>query len=123
MFKLRATAIILPIVTVLAVGGAYFAGHYVGRYDADKRNLAAMKLVSADQSAKELRVLVAISDLIQQSKISEATRVLDLFASLQVPIVSDCLSKQDCASWIAPTVELRDTLQRQVTERSSEQTR
>jgi hypothetical protein len=51
---MRATSIILAILVPASVGGAFFAGHYIGNHDTQKRNTVAMKHFQADQSASNL---------------------------------------------------------------------
>ena len=116
---MRVPSIILPIVVAFAIGGAFFAGRYIGGYDADKRHVIAMKTEYAAQSADKLRILSATTELLRASKVAEAIRLADQFASLQVPTITECLSSASCASWIAPTAESRETLIRRVAEHGS----
>ena len=102
-----------------AIGDAFFAGHYIGGYDANKHHVIAMKTEYAAQSAGKLRILSATAELLRASKVAEASRLADQFASLQVATITECFSSARCASWVAPTAESRETLIRQVAEHGS----
>ena len=115
---MRVPSIYLFVVTIFAIGAAYFAGRYVGTHDADKRNAAAMKISYADQSANQLRLMSAAGDMLRASKVSEASRLLDQAASLMAPAVVECLRSENCALWIAPTEEAKETLLRYAADHS-----
>jgi hypothetical protein len=104
--------LILPLLVLLAICGSFFAGHYIGRYDAEKHHSAAMKFVQAAESAGKLRVFASVASLLRESKYDQAIRVLELSAELQVAATLECLSSANCAWLVAPTAESRETLQR-----------
>ena len=110
----RVPSFILPLVTALAVCGAYFSGHYVGNYDASKRYAVGSDLAYAANCAHELRLLSAAEDLLRSSKYSEAIELLHQTARFKVEAVTKCLGAESCANLVAPTKESRDALLRAV---------
>jgi len=110
----RIPSLILPVVVLSAICGSFLAGHYIGRYDAEKHHSAAMKLLQAVESANNLRVFASTASFLRESKYDQAVRVLDQFAELQVPATVECLGSANCAWLVAPTAESREALQRLV---------
>jgi len=111
---MRITSIVIPVLVASSVCGAFFAGRYIGEYDAEKRHSLSAKTEPAFYASGTLQIVGAAIDLLHDSKSSEATRVLERYAKLQVPVVAECLNSPECSPWVAPTTESRATLQRYV---------
>ena len=107
---MKAASIFLPVVVVTAVIGAYLAGQYVGRSDAERRFALVGKLLASSQSSDSLFIAGTIADLLKESKPSEALRVTEQFAGLQASALQECLSQASCSWWAAATEEHRTRL-------------
>ena len=109
---MRATSVILPVLVVAAVGGAFLAGNYIGSYDAQKRASASAHTAVAQQSARDLLILGKVADLLHESNSLEALQVLEQFARLQVPAVTECLGSRECEWWLPRAKEAQEALRR-----------
>ena len=120
-FSIRLPRILLPLVVLVALCCSFFAGHYIGRYDAESHQAAAFRIAQAAESANSLKLFGSAAVLMRQSKYDQATRLLEQLASLQVPETNKCLSSKQCSWLAAPTPEAREALQRLVSEYGVEQ--
>ena len=111
---MKALNLILPIAAAVSVTGAYFAGHYVGSYDAQKMHVRANGLQDSSERADRLYFAGKIADLLRDSKSVDALRVLEQFARIDAPAVDKCMKASDCSWWIAATQERRTALDRYV---------
>ena len=111
---MRFTSIVIPVLVASSICGAYFAGRYIGEYDAEKLHSSSAKTEPAFCASGTLQIVGAAIDFLHDSKSPEATRVLEQYAKLQVPAVAECLKSPECSPWVAPTSDSRATLQRYV---------
>jgi hypothetical protein len=109
---MRATSVLLPVLVVAAVGGAFFAGNYIGSYDAQKRASASAHILVAQQNAHDLFILGKVADLLHESKPTEALQLLEQFARLKVPAVTECLGSRECEWWLPQAKETQEALRR-----------
>ncbi|SHM54009.1 hypothetical protein [Rhizobacter sp. OV335] len=105
------TAVAFPAAGAIFIGGAFFAGHYIGRHDAEQRQALATAWEQGADAAEKLRVAESALALLRESKSADAARVLDQYAQRQVQPVSTCFKSPDCATWMAMTAEARTMLQ------------
>ena len=96
------------------MGGAFFAGNYIGSYDAQKRASASAHTAVAQQNARDLLIFGKVVDLLHESKSPEALQVLEQFARLQVPAVAECLGSRECEWWLPQAKETQEALRRYV---------
>ena len=111
---MKALNLILPIAVAVSVAGAYFAGRYVGDYDAQKMHARAGGLQVSSERADRLYIAGRVADLLKDSKSLDALRVLEQFARLDAPAVDECMKASDCSWWIAASEERRIALERYV---------
>jgi hypothetical protein len=111
---MKALNLILPFSVAIAVSGAFFAGRYIGEYDAEKLHAGSLQLQLATESADRLYIVGAVADLLKNSKSAEALRALEQYAKVQAPAVQECLKAADCSCWVAASEEHRAALKRYV---------
>jgi len=90
---------------------AYFAGVYVGSYDAKKLYGSVLEQSHAEESGERLWMMHKAAVLLREKRPEEALRVLDQFSDIYVVSVSKCLDAPECASRLGSTqrqMELRD---------------
>ncbi len=111
---MRVASIVLPVLVLSAIGGAFFAGRYIGQYDTEQRYSLVIKMERAADNADKLRIAGAAADMLRNSNPAGAARVLDQYAQVHASSVASCLRLSSCAAWVAPTSESQATLQRYV---------
>jgi hypothetical protein len=111
---MKALNFVLPVAVAASIAGAFFAGRYVGGYDAERRHVRSQELQHASESADRLYVVGATADLLKDSKPSEAIRTLEQYAQVQAPRVEQCLKSPACSWWLAASEEHRVALRRYV---------
>jgi hypothetical protein len=111
---MKALNFVLPVAVAASISGAFFAGRYVGSYDAEKLHVRSDDLQHASESAERLYVAGVTADLLKDSKPSEALHTLEQYAQVQVPRVELCLKSPACSWWLAASEEHRVALRRYV---------
>jgi len=97
---MRFTTIALPTLVIVAVIGAFEAGHYIGKADAERKAEAAAKLLGADSSAQVFMLASFVHKFISAGDIAQADVVAIRFAALQVPALAECALSKSCTAWI-----------------------
>jgi len=111
---MKALNFVLPVAVAASIAGAFFAGRYVGGYDAEKLRVRSEDLQYASESAERLYVVGVTADLLKDAKPSEALHMLEQYAQVQVPRVEQCLQSPACSWWLASSEEHRVALRRYV---------
>ena len=111
---MKALNLVLPLVVAASIAGAFFAGRYVGSYDAQQVHARATGLTVASESADRLYIAGGLADLLKNSKSLDALRVVEQYARVQAPTVGECLNTPGCSGWIASSEERRTALKRYV---------
>lgn len=111
---MKALTLILPFTVAAAIAGAFFAGRYVGSYDAEKLHARSLQFQAAFESADRLYIVGFVADLLKSSKSDEALRALEQYAQIQAPAVQACLKAPGCSWWVAGSEERRTVLERYV---------
>ena len=86
----------IPVLMVLSVAGAFFAGRYVGSSDTEKKFSTLGAELSNQQSVETLFILNSVIARLRESKVEEASTLLARYAQLQVPGVIACSKSPMC---------------------------
>ena len=86
----------IPVLLVLSVVGAFFAGRYVGSFDTEKKFSTLGAELSNQQSVETLFMLNSVSARLRESKVEEANTLLTRYAQLQVPGAIACSKSPMC---------------------------
>ena len=97
--SMNVTSLVLYVSVAAALAGAYIAGRYVGTSDAERIYAQVAHVQSASNSSNTLYFAGSVAELIQADKSAEALRVVEFYARLQAPAVSECLAEASCAFW------------------------
>ena len=104
---MKLATVILCTIVLVAVGGAFLSGRYVGAFDAERRFREASTEIYAADSAQKLYVVGAAAELIRNSQTAEGLRILEQYAQLQAKSVAGCLNSVACTEHFAGTEEYR----------------
>ena len=107
---MKPATVILPLTVGLAIVGAFFAGRYVGAYDAGKLHARGAQLQFASERADRLHFSGAIAGLLRESKTAEALRVVEQQARVDAPAVQECLQASGCKRWVSASEERSEVL-------------
>ena len=104
---LRANAprFLLPLLIVFVAASCYFAGHYIGTFDAKKLNKRTMQFTRIVASADELKLYGMLLEEVKEGHIDAVTRLLEVKARLASPSATECMRDELCAHLAAPTPE------------------
>ena len=102
---MKIPSLVLYTSIATAIVGAFFAGQYMGRIDAEKLYARVVRVQTGAESTDSLYIAGAVADLLRDAKPSEALRVVEQYAQLRAPSVADCIAAPDCAWWAASSVE------------------
>ena len=108
---MRIRNLLLPLTVMIAVGGAFTAGHYIARYDAEKAARSAVGLIQAEHAAETFKLANSARLALQASKPEEAAQILARWAALKAPSLIDCSAKTDCAAWVGAQMPSRAQLE------------
>lgn len=97
---MRITTIVIPVVVVAAVVGAFAAGHYIGKFDAERTFQGAIRQIGADNSAQIFMLTSRMHQSIASGDFAQADAVAVRFAALQVPTLAECSLSKSCISWV-----------------------
>jgi hypothetical protein len=97
---MRLTTIALPVVVLAAVGGSFAAGHYIGKYDAERSAMAAVRQIGADNSAQIFGVTSSIHRSLASGDVAKADAIAVRFAALQVSGLAECSLSKVCVGWV-----------------------
>jgi hypothetical protein len=96
---MRIQALVIPALIVLSVVGSFFAGRFVGSYDAEKKLSTLPAELSGQQSVATLFVLNNAIQRLQESRAEEAERILEQYAQVQIPGVIACSKSAMCTAF------------------------
>ena len=97
---MRITNIMLPLAVCLAIVGAYAAGHYIGKLDAQGESAVAISNLEASRSAEAFMIASSARQALRNSQPAQAELVLVRYAALQAPALLECSSLPGCAVWV-----------------------
>jgi hypothetical protein len=97
---MRITTVVLPIVVTAAVLGAFVAGRFIGKNDAQLSAMVATGHISALQSASGFEFATRARQALANSDPKLAEIILVRYAALQVPVLSECTRSAPCAAWV-----------------------
>ena len=86
----------IPVLLILSVAGAFFAGRYVGSSDMEKKFSTLGTELSNRQSVETLFMLNSVIARLRESKVEEASMLLTRYAQLQVPGAIACSKSPTC---------------------------
>lgn len=97
---MRIQNLLLTITVLIAVGGAFAAGHYIARHDAQKSSRSAVALIQAEHAAETFKLANNARMALQASKPEQATELLTTWAALKAPALIECSAKPECTAWV-----------------------
>jgi len=100
--KPRLISVALYVVVLVAVGGAYVAGRYIGRQEAGDAAAEAIQNFDATRAAEAFVLANRVHEALRNSNSDQAGAVLTRFAAIKVPTLRECLKSQSCVGWVGP---------------------
>ena len=110
MLKIKLPGFVLPVLFAVSIAAAFYAGDYVAKSDASKREAERAHSVDAATSADQLKLYASLLAHIRSGQADSAIRVLEFQAHAQTKGAAECLASQICATLAAPTPEKRSQL-------------
>lgn len=107
---MRIQNLLLPLTVLIAVGGAFAAGHYIAGHDAEKASRSAAALIQAEHAAETFKLVSSARLALQTSKPEQATQLLTSWAALQAPALIECSATPECAAWVGAQMPSRTQL-------------
>lgn len=104
--------ILIPVLVVLSVVGAFGAGRYVGSSEAEGKYLTVSEELTNRQNVEALFMLNSVSSRLREGKIDEANLLLTRFSQLQVPGVVACSKSPMCTLFAGKHMPSEDELKR-----------
>lgn len=101
---MRIQNLLLPLTVLIAVGGAFAAGHYIARHDAEEATRSAITLIQTEHAAETFKLTNSARLALQESKPEQATQLLTTWAALQAPALMQCHTSPACAAWIGSSL-------------------
>jgi hypothetical protein len=108
---MRIQSLLLPLTVLIAVGGAFAAGHYIASHDAEKATRSAVALIQAEGAAETFKLASSARMALQASKPEQASQLLTSWAALKAPALIECSAKPECAAWVGPQMPSRAQLE------------
>ena len=96
---MRIPSILLPAVVVAAIGGAFWAGHFIAQRDAEKASRNAVLAVSAQDDAASFAVVSGARAALKEGRPAQANLVLLNYAALKASALIECRKSVECAGW------------------------
>lgn len=97
---MRIQNLLLPLTVLIAVGGAFAAGHSIASHDAEKANRSAVALIHADHAFEAFKLANSARLAQQASKPEQAAQLRTTWAALKASVLVECSEKPDCAAWV-----------------------
>jgi len=97
---MRVSSFILPTTVLLALVGAFAAGHYIGKHDEHKINAAAVNDLDTSRRAEVFLMVSYARQALHEAKPEHAELVMVRYAALQAPALTACSSSPACAAWV-----------------------
>jgi hypothetical protein len=104
-FRRRLPSVLLPLLFVASVAGAFCAGYYIARHDTTKREAARHAFFQASTSADQLAFYASLLKQVRAGNTEGTIRILQFQAHAQVEGAIQCLANDVCTQLMAPTAE------------------
>ena len=109
--RARVPGFLLPLLLVLVAGISFLAGHYIGKYDAEKINIERVKLMGLSASADQLKLYGMLLERAHEGRLDAVVRMLEASANAESSRAAACLASALCAFLSASTPEAKSQLQ------------
>lgn len=97
---MRIQKVLLPLAVLVAVGGAFAAGHYIASHDAEKATRSAVAFIQAEQAAETYKLANSARLALLESKPEQTSQLLTTWAAMQAPALMQCHTSPACAAWV-----------------------
>lgn len=87
---------LLPVTVTVAIAGAFWAGHFIARHDAEKITQRAIQAISVQDAAASFMFASGARAALQEGKLAQADMVLRNFAALNASMLIDCKKSAHC---------------------------
>ena len=114
---MKITSLVLYGAVTISIVGAFFAGRYIGTTDADQRYAQTTRVQAASTRSDILYIAGSLAELLRAGKSTDALRIVEQYARLQVPSVSECLNEPSCAFWAAASEDRRTRMKERTSQR------
>ncbi|PQA75667.1 hypothetical protein C5F53_19960 [Rhodoferax sp. TS-BS-61-7] len=93
-----------------AIAGAFWAGHFIARHDAEKITQRAIQAISVQEAAASFMVTSGARAALQEGKLAQADMVLLNYAALKASMLIDCRKSAQCVSEAGALMPTENTL-------------
>ena len=104
---MRFSSLVLYGSVAASIGGAFFAGRYVGAAEANLRSMQVEGVLAAANSSEALYIAGSIAEMLKTGRPGEALTIAEQYARLKAPAVSECLAMPSCTFWAAASEDRR----------------
>ena len=111
MLRVRVPGLLFPLLSLLVACAAFFAGHYIGKYDAEKSDNKLSKLTELANSADQLKLYGMLLEKAHEGSIDTVVRVLEVQARVESSRAAGCLADSLCAFLSASSPEAKSRVQ------------
>ena len=95
---MRIPSILLPVIVTGAIAGAFWAGHFIARHDADRITQRAIQAISVQDAAASFMVTSGARAALQEGRLVQADMVLRNYAALKASTLIECRKSAQCVS-------------------------
>ena len=95
---MRNSSLLLPFIVIVASAGAFWAGHFIARHDAEKITQGAIQAIAVQDAAASLMVTTGARAALRDGKLVQADMVLRDYAALKASMLIECRKSVRCIS-------------------------
>nr|WP_315495431.1 hypothetical protein [uncultured Rhodoferax sp.] len=95
---MRIPSSLLLVIVAVGIAGAFWAGHFIARHDAEKITLVAIHGVSVQDAAASFMVTSEARAALQEGKLVQADMVLRNYGALKASTLIECRKSAECVS-------------------------
>jgi hypothetical protein len=93
---MRIPSFLLPVIVTVAIAGAFWAGHFIARQEAEKITQGAIQAISVQDAAASFMVTSGARAALQEGRLAQADMVLRNYAALKASTLIECKKSAQC---------------------------